>query len=201
MRGSVRGARTGREPRVLRGRIDPGSAPMGPARSCGARVAQLAEQGTLNPKVLGSIPGAGTSHLCPVRFELMAARSSHTAKTNARTPEGSARLVKRGHLGRGGQADHDAWRRAHPAGQALDRPAWRQAEVGGQRLGQPAIPVRVEPGGHPQRVPDLESRPTDGYSCPAAMRMSVVLPAPLRPSSPVMIRYLPARVLGSVSRG
>jgi hypothetical protein len=29
----------------------------------GARVAQLAEQGTLNPKVLGSIPGAGTIHL------------------------------------------------------------------------------------------------------------------------------------------
>ena len=29
----------------------------------GARVAQLAEQGTLNPKVLGSIPGAGTIHV------------------------------------------------------------------------------------------------------------------------------------------
>ena len=40
------------------------STPGGPRRSgLGARVAQLAEQGTLNPKVLGSIPGAGTSQV------------------------------------------------------------------------------------------------------------------------------------------
>jgi hypothetical protein len=34
------------------------------SRSSGARVAQLAEQGTLNPKVQGSIPCASTNMLC-----------------------------------------------------------------------------------------------------------------------------------------
>jgi hypothetical protein len=34
------------------------------SRSSGARVAQLAEQGTLNPKVQGSIPCASTNMWC-----------------------------------------------------------------------------------------------------------------------------------------
>jgi hypothetical protein len=49
----------------------------------GARVAQLAEQGTLNPKVLGSIPGAGTtcSTLTPPEYDPARLHRSYSLPT------------------------------------------------------------------------------------------------------------------------
>jgi hypothetical protein len=72
--------------------------------------------------------------------------------------QAGVRLVEQRHLGPGGQADHDAQGRAHPAGELPDLPVERQVEFGDHRPGQLVAPVRVERGGGLQRVPDLEVR-------------------------------------------
>jgi hypothetical protein len=65
-------------------------------------------------------------------------------------------LVEQRHLGPGRQAEDDADRRAHPARELLYLAVERQRKVGEQRLGQVAAPVRVEPRGHLEDLPDLE---------------------------------------------
>src|SRR6266566_1744672 len=130
--------------------------------------------------------------------------------------QADVRLVEQRQVGAGREPDDNPDGGAHPARQLLDPAPRRQVEVGEQLLGQFGAPVRVEPGGHPDRIgprgsldriaprarrprgaaprhsppgasPNTRMAPVVGNSCPVTMRIRVVLPAPLRPSSPVTV--------------